>query len=110
MKGWTCRIALASPEWRRSSFAMRRRSVRGIPHYQLEAFYETCIKPRKARLDLEYMERATLWTDIKLLWRTAASCAFGPDNLSSEETAELTRLAAELPDPFCGKRSNIYDR
>ena len=79
----------------------------GIPHYQLEAFYETCIKPRKARLDLEYMQSATLWTDLKLLWRTAASCIFGPDNLSSEETAELTRLAAKWPDPSCGKFSGI---
>ncbi|MGA7314381.1 MAG: sugar transferase [Silvibacterium sp.] len=70
-----------------------------IPPYQLEAFYKICIKPRKARLDLEYMQSATLWTDLKLLWRTVCSCAFGLDNLSSGEIAELTRLAAEWPDP-----------
>ncbi|HEX3473024.1 MAG TPA: sugar transferase [Silvibacterium sp.] len=79
----------------------------GIPHYQLEAFYETCIKPRKALLDLEYMQSATLWTDLKLIWRTAACCVFGSDNLSSEETVELTRLAAEWPDPSCGKHSGV---
>ena len=50
----------------------------GIPYSQLETFYETCIKLRKAQLDLEYMQSVTLWTDLKLLWRTAASCAFDP--------------------------------
>jgi lipopolysaccharide/colanic/teichoic acid biosynthesis glycosyltransferase len=44
-----------------------------IPPHQLETFYEACIKPRKAQLDLEYMQTATLWTDLKLLWQTATS-------------------------------------
>jgi lipopolysaccharide/colanic/teichoic acid biosynthesis glycosyltransferase len=70
-----------------------------ISHDQLDAFYETCVKPRKARLDLEYMRSATLWTDLKLLWCTATSCFFGSDNLSSEETEKLTRFAAAWPDP-----------
>jgi lipopolysaccharide/colanic/teichoic acid biosynthesis glycosyltransferase len=76
-----------------------------IAHYQLESFYEYCIKPRKAQLDLEYMRSATLWTDVKLLCRTAVSCAWGADNLSVEETADLTRLAAEWPDLSSGKLS-----
>ncbi|HZD49966.1 MAG TPA: sugar transferase [Silvibacterium sp.] len=65
-----------------------------IPRDQLEAFYEKCIKPRKAQLDLEYMRTATPGSDLKLLWRTGASCVFGPDSLSSEETRELVGLAA----------------
>ena len=64
-----------------------------IPPDQLDAFYELCVKPRKARLDLEYMQSATFWTDIRLIWRTAASCAAEPDVLSFEETEELLRLA-----------------
>src|SRR5271170_6015252 len=72
-----------------------------IPQTQLDAFYEICIKPKKAQLDLEYMRGATFWTDLKLLWRTATSCLFGPDNLSCEETEKLTRLAAEWPDLSC---------
>lgn len=79
----------------------------GIPHYNLDAFYETCIKPRKAQLDLEYMQSATLWTDLKLLWRTAASCLFGPDSLSLEETVKLTHLAATWPDSSCAELSSI---
>jgi lipopolysaccharide/colanic/teichoic acid biosynthesis glycosyltransferase len=77
-----------------------------VPHHQLEAFYEACIKPRKAQIDLEYMQSATLWTDLKLIWRTAACCVFGSDR-SSEKTAELIRLAAERPNPSCGKLSGV---
>jgi lipopolysaccharide/colanic/teichoic acid biosynthesis glycosyltransferase len=79
----------------------------GVPHYNLDAFYETCIKPRKAQLDLEYMQSATLWTDLKLLWRTATSCVFGPDSLSLEETENLTHLAATWPDSSCAELSSI---
>lgn len=70
-----------------------------VPPDQLDAFYEICIKPKKAQLDQEYMRGATFWTDLKLLWRTATSCLFGPDHVSCEETKKLTRLAAEWPDP-----------
>ena len=66
-----------------------------IPPDQLDAFYEFCVKPRKARLDLEYMQSATFWTDLSLIWRTAASCAAEPDLLSFEETEELLRLTEE---------------
>jgi lipopolysaccharide/colanic/teichoic acid biosynthesis glycosyltransferase len=65
-----------------------------IPHDQLNAFYDICIKPKKARLDLEYMRHATFRSDLKLLWRTAASCLLGSDEESCEETKELTRFAA----------------
>jgi lipopolysaccharide/colanic/teichoic acid biosynthesis glycosyltransferase len=64
-----------------------------IPPDQLDDFYEFCVKPRKARLDLAYMQSATFWTDLNLIWRTAASCAAEPDGLSFEETEELLRLA-----------------
>jgi lipopolysaccharide/colanic/teichoic acid biosynthesis glycosyltransferase len=72
-----------------------------IPHDQLDAFYESCVKPRKALLDMEYMRSATFWTDLKLLWSTATSCFFGSGNLSLEETGKLIRFAAAWPDPPC---------
>ena len=68
----------------------------GIPHCQLEAFYETCIKPKKAQLDQEYMQNATLWTDLKLLGRTAASCVFRPDKFS------LKKQRSSCVSPPCG--------
>jgi len=77
-----------------------------IPPDQLDDFYEFCVKPRKARLDLEYMQSATFWTDVNLIWRTAASCAAEPDILSFEETEELLRLAeAWLERPALGSAS-----
>lgn len=66
-----------------------------IPPDQLDAFYEFCVKPRKARLDLQYMQAATFWTDVTLIWRTAASCAVEQNDISFEETQELLRLAEE---------------
>ena len=63
-----------------------------IPGDQLDAFYEICIKPRKARLDIEYMRNATLGSDLKLLWRTCTSCLFGPDDLSAVESERLNLL------------------
>jgi lipopolysaccharide/colanic/teichoic acid biosynthesis glycosyltransferase len=79
----------------------------GIPDYEIEDFYRSCVNPRKAQLDLEYMQSATLWTDLKLLWRTASSCVLGPDNLSLKETAELTRLVAAWQNPSCGRFSDL---
>lgn len=65
-----------------------------IPREQLDAFYETCIKPRKAQLDVEYMRSATPGTDLNLLWRTFASCLFGPDELTVIESERLNLLVA----------------
>jgi len=48
---------------------------------------------------------ATFWTDLKLLSRTATSCFFESDKLSSKETERLTRFAAawlDLPRDVSG--------
>ena len=74
------------------AFRDEEKILAGIPCDQLDAFYEICIKPRKARLDLEYMGTATLGSDLKMLWRTCASCLFGPDKLSAEESERLSLL------------------
>jgi lipopolysaccharide/colanic/teichoic acid biosynthesis glycosyltransferase len=76
------------------AFRNEEKLLSAIPHDQLNVFYDICIKPKKARLDMEYMQRATFRSDLKLLWRTAASCLFGPDTKACEETEELTRFAA----------------
>ncbi len=79
-------------------FRNKEKILSEIPYDELDAFYESCVKPRKAQLDLEYMRSATFWTDLKLLWGTATSCLFESDNLSLE-TEKLTRFAAAWPDP-----------
>lgn len=64
---------------------------------QVPAFYDHCVKPRKAELDERYMRRATLWTDLGLLWRTASSCIRGSDGLCDQETEMLLDMAASWP-------------
>jgi lipopolysaccharide/colanic/teichoic acid biosynthesis glycosyltransferase len=60
-----------------------------IPENQLEAFYETFVKPAKAQLDLEYMRTATCASDLKILWRTASSCLFSNENALAESAETL---------------------
>jgi lipopolysaccharide/colanic/teichoic acid biosynthesis glycosyltransferase len=40
----------------------------------VEAFYLYRIKPLKERIDVRYMRRATLWSDIRILAMTVISC------------------------------------
>lgn len=63
----------------------------------VEGFYESCIKPRKAQLDREYMRKATLWTDLSLLCRTVRSCLLRSDELSDGVTENLKAVAATWP-------------
>ena len=60
-----------------------------IPEDQLEAFYETFVKPAKAQLDMEYMRTATLASDLKILWRTASACLFSNENALAESAETL---------------------
>lgn len=41
-----------------------------VPEKDLEAYYEDNIVPRKAQLDLAYAHRASLLSDLEILWRT----------------------------------------
>lgn len=59
----------------------------------VDSFYDTCIKPRKAQLDRDYMRTATLWTDLRVLWQTACSCLLRSDSLPADEAETLRRLA-----------------
>lgn len=76
-----------------------------IPEDQLEVFYEMFVKPTKARLDLEYMRTATMVSDLKILWRTATSCLFSPEDalsISAEtvaqfESAQAIRRVCSVP-------------
>lgn len=63
----------------------------------VSAFYDRCVKPRKAELDERYMRRATLRSDLSLLCRTASSCILGSDSLCNQETETLLDMAAAWP-------------
>lgn len=48
--------------------------LRHIPEHELDLYYARTIKPLKAKLDWEYMQRATWWSDVGLLWCTLTAC------------------------------------
>jgi lipopolysaccharide/colanic/teichoic acid biosynthesis glycosyltransferase len=51
--------------------------LRQVPEEELEVFCVRRITPCKAKLDSEYMQSATFFSDIKLLFQTAWACASG---------------------------------
>ena len=56
------------------AFRCEEELLRRIPEPELDLFYARTIKPLKAKLDWEYMQCATWWTDLGLLWCTATAC------------------------------------
>lgn len=56
------------------AFRCEEELLRNIPNQDLEMFYARTIKPLKAKLDWEYMQRATWQSDLVLLWCTATAC------------------------------------
>ena len=56
------------------AFRCEEELLRRVPAHDLDFFYARTIKPLKAKLDWEYMQRATCWTDLGLLWCTATAC------------------------------------
>jgi lipopolysaccharide/colanic/teichoic acid biosynthesis glycosyltransferase len=56
------------------AFRCEEELLRHVPEHDLDLFYARTIKPLKAKLDWEYMQRATWATDIGLLWCTATAC------------------------------------
>lgn len=64
-----------------------------VPQDELESFYESFVKPAKARIDLDYMRTATLRTDLKILWRTATACLSSAENLMDGPAHAIARFA-----------------
>ena len=56
------------------AFRCEEELLRHVPESELDLFYARTIKPLKAKLDWEYMQRATSWSDLGLLWCTATAC------------------------------------
>lgn len=56
------------------AFRCEEELLRRVPCHELDLFYARTIKPLKAKLDWEYMQRATWWSDLGLLWCTATAC------------------------------------
>ena len=58
-------------------FRCEEEMLRQVPEEELELFCVRRIAPCKAKLDANYMQSATLMSDLKLLVRTALACASG---------------------------------
>ena len=52
------------------AFRHEERMLREVPPHDLESFYQAVLKPIKAHIDIDYMQRATLASDLKILART----------------------------------------
>ncbi|HYK37558.1 sugar transferase [Alloacidobacterium sp.] len=56
------------------AFRCEEELLRHVPTQDLDLYYARTIKPLKAKLDWEYMQRATWWSDLGLLWCTLTAC------------------------------------
>jgi lipopolysaccharide/colanic/teichoic acid biosynthesis glycosyltransferase len=56
------------------AFRREEEMLRFIPVSDIDRFYDQTIKPTKAQLDSEYMESATLASDLVVMIRTAIAC------------------------------------
>jgi lipopolysaccharide/colanic/teichoic acid biosynthesis glycosyltransferase len=56
------------------AFRHEEEMLRDIPREHLDCYYDLYVKPCKAKIDWEYMQYASLWTDLEILWRTAKAC------------------------------------
>jgi lipopolysaccharide/colanic/teichoic acid biosynthesis glycosyltransferase len=62
------------------AFRREEEMLQDIPEDALEAYYCHMIKPLKAKIDWEYMGKATLATDFALLYETARCCVSAGSN------------------------------
>ena len=78
------------------AFRDEERMLLEVPRTQVDRFYESAVKPIKAALDIHYMENATFFSDLRLLWRTFHRCI----NCSGDARSELADLVAQYA-PEC---------
>jgi len=62
------------------AFRREEEMLQNIPNDELEAYYCRMIKPLKAKIDWDYMRKATLATDFALLYETARCCLSARSN------------------------------
>jgi lipopolysaccharide/colanic/teichoic acid biosynthesis glycosyltransferase len=70
------------------AFRCEEEMLQDIPDDALEAYYCRMIKPLKAKIDWDYMGKATLATDFVLLYETARCCVSARSNSWTVEFSE----------------------
>lgn len=77
-------------------FRREEEMLRDVPAEKLTAFYGAEIKSFKARLDRWYMRRASLASDVGVIWKTAAACLM-PGPLRLPKPARQVRIPVSNP-------------
>jgi lipopolysaccharide/colanic/teichoic acid biosynthesis glycosyltransferase len=80
------------------AFRHEERMLLEIPCNQVDAFYESVVKPIKAGLDIDYMENATFSSDLRLLWRTFGRCIHSASDARRELAALINQYAPDYAD------------
>jgi len=70
------------------AFRREEEMLQDIPDDDLEAYYCRMIKPLKAKIDWDYMRKATLATDFALLYETARCCVSARSNSWTVDLSE----------------------
>ena len=80
------------------AFRFEEEMLKRIPPDQLDRFYDLVVKPKKAKIDWEYMQTATFRTDLGVIWRTAKACISkdeGTEAFHDEFLPQLSQLMAK---------------
>ena len=80
------------------AFRDEERMLLEVPQSQVDQFYESVMKPIKAGLDIDYMENATFFSDLRLLWRTFCRCI----NCSNNARRQLDALVDQYAPDYSG--------
>lgn len=78
------------------AFRYEARILSEVPSERIESFYQQHIVPLKMRLDCEYMERATVVSDISVLLATVFRIG---QHITHEDLMKHTSMALFLTDP-----------
>jgi lipopolysaccharide/colanic/teichoic acid biosynthesis glycosyltransferase len=70
------------------AFRREEEMLQDIPDDDLEAYYCRMIKPLKAKIDWDYMRKATLSSDFALLYETACCCVSARSNSGAIDVSE----------------------
>jgi lipopolysaccharide/colanic/teichoic acid biosynthesis glycosyltransferase len=70
------------------AFRREEEMLQDIPDDDLEAYYCRMIKPLKAKIDWDYMRKATLSSDCALLYETACCCVSARSNSGTIDFSE----------------------
>ncbi len=77
------------------AFRHEERMLLEIPRSEVDQFYQTVVKPIKARLDIDYMENATFSSDLRLLRRTFRRCIKCSDDARCELAALVEQYSPQ---------------